>query len=409
MLTARDPRGPVLDASFAVAYSPLQMRTRPTRAIICQDAIAHNLAQIRKAAPHSQVMAILKADAYGHGMVQIAQQLVGLGVDAFAVAYLEEGVALRQEGICAPILVLGAVVDYQIDAFIRHDLQLTASSLYKARCISRAAQQNGRKARVHIKVDSGMRRIGVRMSNALDFIAQTTELPGIEIVGVFSHLVDAEDASHRVSSVQLQEFLQLKEALAARGLCPPFHLANSAGIFCLPTAAFDIVRPGIALYGVPPGPELASLPLRPALSIHTEVSYVKGIRKDVAVGYGHNWRAPQDGWLATLPVGYADGYPRALSNRAEVLIGGRPHRVVGNISMDQCTVWLGQHRCEVGAPCVLMGSQGECSISAWDLAKHANTIAYEILCGWSGRVPRSYQGPAPQDQFHDAKDTQHDR
>lgn len=374
------------------------MRTRPTRAIICTDAIAHNLAQVQKAAPHSQVMAILKADAYGHGMVQVAQHLVSLGVDAFAVAYLEEGIALRQEGITAPILVLGAVVDYQIDAFIRHDLQLTASSLYKARCMSAAAQKSGRKAQVHIKIDSGMRRIGVRMSNALDFVEQTAQLPGIDIVGVFSHLVDAEAPAHDVSTAQLQEFLALKDALSARGFAPPFHLANSAGIFCLPTAAFDIVRPGIALYGVAPGPDLGQLPLRPALSIHTEVSYVKGIRKGVAVGYGHNWRAPRDGWLATLPVGYADGYPRALSNKAEVLIHGRAHRVVGNISMDQCTVWLDQARCEVGAPCVLMGSQGKATISAWDLAKHANTIAYEILCGWSGRVPRSYQNSAFEDR-----------
>lgn len=380
-----------------MAYSPLLMRTRPTRAIISRSAIAHNLAQIRQKANGAKVMAILKADAYGHGMVQVAQLMVELGVDAFAVAYLEEGIALRQEGIQAPILVLGAVVDYQIDAFLTQGLELTASSLYKAKCISAAAQKSGRKARVHIKIDSGMRRIGVRMENALSFIEDTAKLPNLEIVGVFSHLVDAEASDPCIAHAQIQDFLQLRNTLHQRGLKAHFHLANSAGLMALPQARLDLVRPGIALYGVAPGPQMQGLDLQPALSIHSEVSYVKGIRKGVAVGYGHQWKAPSDGWLATLPVGYADGYPRSLSNRAEVLIQGQRRPVVGKISMDQCMVWLGQARCEVGTPCVLMGQQGETRIDAWELAERAGTIAYEILCSWSGRVPRSYQDTWPID------------
>lgn len=371
------------------------MRTRPTRAIISLDAITHNLGLIRARASQAQVMAILKADAYGHGMVEVAQHMMRLGVDSLAVAYLEEGIALRNEGIDCRILVLGAVVDYQVEPFIHHDLELSASSLYKARCISDAAQRVGRNAKVHIKVDSGMRRIGVRMSNALEFIQQVVNLPGLEVVGVFSHLVDAESSGAPVAQGQLREFQALRSSLEGLGIQVPFHLANSAGIFALSGTHFDLVRPGIALYGVAPGPSLRGLGLRPALSIHTEVSYIKGIRKGVAVGYGHQWRAPNDGWLATLPVGYADGYPRALANRGGVLIEGERRPVVGSICMDQCTVWLDQDRCSVGAPCVLMGRQGGAEISAWDLAEQADTIAYEILCGWSGRVPRSYEEEEP--------------
>lgn len=367
------------------------MRTRPTRALISLEAIGHNLAQIRRCAPQSRIMAILKADAYGHGMVQVARKLVASGVQNFAVAYLEEGVALRQEGIGGDILVLGAVVDYQIEAFIRNNLELSASSLYKARCIHAAALKLGTRAKVHIKLDTGMRRIGVRLENALEFIEAIRGLSGLEIVGVFSHLVDAEDPRACVSPQQVHDFVDLRSTLLAKGLRVPFHLANSAGLCAFPEAQLDMVRCGLALYGVAPHPEHNELDLRPALSIHSEVSYVKGIRKGVAVGYGHSWSAPEDGWLATLPVGYADGYARILGNRATVLINGRHYPVVGAISMDQCTVWLGQDRCPVGTRCVLMGRQGEAEIRAWDLALHAQTIPYEILCSWSGRVPRSYQ------------------
>lgn len=366
------------------------LRPRPTRAVIEVDAIVHNLHTLRAVAPHSRIMAILKADAYGHGVARVARLLTQHGVRAFAVAYLEEGIALRQHGIEGMILVLGAIADYQIQHFIENDLDLTASSPYKAERISKVAQAIGRPARVHFKIDTGMRRIGVRRENALNFITQACALPGLCPVGLFSHFAGA-DHDPKLTEQQLQELLEIRAELQRRGIELQTHLANSAAILSYPASHLDLIRPGIALYGCRPKADMDDAGLRPAMHIESQVAFVKGIRKGQGVGYGHLWHAPEDGWLATIPVGYGDGYPRRLSNRAELLIKGRRYPVVGAISMDQCTVWLKKERCEVGEAVVLMGRQGQAKIDAWELAAHAETIAYEILCGWTGRVPRIYR------------------
>ena len=376
--------------SLLDADLPIRIRLRPTRAIVDLDAMGHNLEKLRQAAPQSRMMAILKADAYGHGLLRIAHELAGLGVDAYAVAYVEEGIALRQSGIEAPILVLGAIVDYQVKHFIDYHLELTASSLYKAKCISDVAKGMARRARVHFKVDTGMNRIGVRTSNALAFIREACSLPGLEPSGVFSHFADAEVPNSPLAQTQLADFLQLAQQLRNEGISLPLHMANSAATFLLPQSRLDFARPGIALYGCAPAPNFPDVGLRPAMQVETQVAFVKGIRQGTGVGYGHLWHAPHDGWLATLPVGYGDGYPRRLSNRAEVLICGKRCPVVGAISMDQCMVWLERENCDVGEQVVLLGSQGHECITAWELAGHADTIAYEILCGFTGRVPRVY-------------------
>ena len=372
----------------------INFRRRPTHLRIDLDALEKNLSVVRKHVKDTRIMAILKADAYGHGLVVAARKFADLGVDFFGVAFPEEGVQLRQAGIEAPILVLGGLVGYQVKHFLDYHLDMTASSLQKAEQISSEAQRMGRTARVHLKIDTGMNRIGVRAENAAAFALEVARLPRIEIVGIFSHFVGDPGSGLELGRYQHRLFQQVLDEIEAGGLRVPLvHLANSFALYNLDNVYYDMVRPGLTLYGYAPGGnDRPDWPLTPALSAHTEIVYIKGIRKGMGVGYMHSWKAPQDGWLATLPVGYGDGYPRILSNRSHVLISEKPYPVVGNISMDQMMVWLGEERYEVGEDVLLVGQQGREQIGAWALARKAETSAYEILCGWTPRVPRVYEG-----------------
>lgn len=208
----------------------------------------------------------------------------------------------------------------------------------------------GRVARVHLKLDTGMNRIGVRPKAAVEFALGVSRLPNLEMVGVFSHFVQAQGPDTSLASVQLEHFHEILDKLKTHGIVfPLIHFANSSALYNLPEARFTLVRPGITLYGHPPGKHLyGKWNLRPAMTVASEVVFFKGIRKGTGVGYMHTWKAPRDGWLATLPIGYGDGYPRILSNRADVLIRGKRYPVVGNISMDQAMVWLGNDKVEVG-------------------------------------------------------------
>jgi alanine racemase len=247
---------------------------------------------------------------------------------------------------------------------------------------------------VHLKIDTGMNRIGVRAHNAVAFALEAARLPRLEIVGIFSHFVRAQGPDLSLAERQHVIFAEVLDELKRNGLeIPLVHMANSAALYNMPDSLYTMVRPGITLFGWAPGIHLEGvLPLKPALTAHTEVVYFKGIRRGMGVGYMHTWQAPRDGWLATLPLGYGDGYPRLLSNRAEVLIKGKRYPVVGNISMDQAMVWLGNDQHSVGEDVVLLGKQGDEQIGVWELSARAETIAYEILCGWTQRVPRVYEG-----------------
>ncbi|TPV95696.1 MAG: alanine racemase [Myxococcales bacterium FL481] len=383
--------------------SALRFRHRPTHVRVDRSALLHNLAVLRRAAGDARIMAVLKADAYGQGLIPIAHSLADAGVDYFGVAFLEEGIALRQAGVEAPVLVLGGLVGYQLQHFLDYHLELTASSAFKAQQIDAEARRLGRVARVHLKVDTGMRRIGTRPETAIKLADELARLPGVDPVGVFTHLVGAESPAEPTSRQQLDRFDEVVAAMRDAGTLPPLvHVANTAALLSLPDCQRDVVRPGIGLFGVAPASRFPQADaLRPTQSVHTEIVFFKGVRKGAGVGYGHTWHAPRDGWLATLPVGYGDGYPRALSNRAQVLIGGNRYPVVGNISMDQTMVWVGDDQFEVGEPVVLLGQQGSETIDAWELAEHAGTIAYEILCGWASRVPRVYDDMPPSQRVDD--------
>jgi alanine racemase len=372
----------------------INFRRRPTHLRIDLDALEKNLMVVRSHVADTQIMAVLKADAYGHGLLVSAKKFADLGVDFFGVAFPEEGIQLRQAGIEAPILVLGGLVGYQVKHFLDYHLDITASSIQKAQQISSEAQRMGRTARVHLKIDTGMNRIGVRAENAVEFALDVARLPRLEIVGIFSHFVGDPGTGLNLGRSQQELFRRLVEETEANGLQVPLvHMANSFALFNLEDVFGDMVRPGLTLFGYPPGGKRRSdWPLTPALSAHTEIVFMKGIREGSGVGYMHSWKAPRDGWLATLPVGYGDGYPRILSNRSNVLINQNPYPVVGNISMDQMMVWLGDDNYDVGEDVVLVGRQGSEQIGAWELARKAETLAYEILCGWTPRVPRVYEG-----------------
>jgi len=379
---------------YAEYRMPPTFRRRPTYLRVDLDAIGHNLEILRKQAKGSRVMAILKANAYGHGLVPVALKLADEGVDFYGVAFLEEAVMLRHAGIEAPILILGGLVGYQVKHFLDYHLDLTASSLHKAQQISEEAKRMNRVARIHLKIDTGMNRIGVRASSAIDFAKEVARLPNIEPVGIFSHFVRAQGPDTTLAMQQLELFNEVLEGCKRNGIeFEHIHMANSSALFNLPDALFNMVRPGLAMFGYPPGAHLKNeIGLKPAMSLHSEVVYFKGVRKGMGVGYMHTWNAPRDGWLATLPMGYGDGYPRSMSNRGEVLINGKRYPIVGNISMDQMMIFLGDDKLAVGEDVTLLGTQGDETITAWEIAQKADTIAYEILCGWTPRVPRIYEG-----------------
>lgn len=365
---------------------------RPTRIRVRLDAIGHNLDAIRNHV-RVPVMGVVKANAYGHGLVPVARYLQAQGVDQLGVAFVEEGVALRQAGITVPILVMGGIFGPQIAQFLAHDLEITVSSIDKLRQVETAAQGAGRKAVVHLKIDTGMERIGVHAETSGAFVEAAVASKWCLVKGVYSHLACADDPGSPMTSLQLQRFLAACEHFTRIGAPMPVrHLANSGGVLHFPETHLDMVRPGIALYGVAPDP--ASRPpfaLRPALSLVSKVVYFKVVRAGQPVSYGATWAPALDTRIVTVPVGYGDGYPRALSSRGTVLIRGQRVPLVGRVCMDQFMVDIGADGTAYNEDeVVLIGEQGGASIRAQDVARAAGTIAYEILVGLNERIPREY-------------------
>ncbi|KRA52762.1 hypothetical protein ASD77_14180 [Pseudoxanthomonas sp. Root65] len=369
---------------------------RPTRIRVDLDALTQNLRAI-----HTHVgvpvMGIVKANAYGHGLVPVALHLESQGIDQLGVAFVEEGIALRRAGLTVPILVLGGIHAPQVAQFLAHDLEVTVSSITKLRQVEQAAASLGRKAVIHLKVDTGMERIGVHSENAGAFIDAAVASSWCTVKGIYSHLACSDDPASPMTHEQLQRFLHACTHFDRIGAPMPIrHLANSGGVLHFPETCLDMVRPGIALYGVMPDP--ASRPtvdLRPALSLVSKVVYFKVVKAGRSVSYGATWTATDDTRVVTVPIGYGDGYPRSLSSRGEVLVRGARRPIVGRVCMDQLMVDLGP----VGTAynedeVVLMGRQGEQTISCEAVAQAAGTIPYEILTGLNARIPREYSGGA---------------
>ncbi|PNS07953.1 alanine racemase [Solilutibacter silvestris] len=372
---------------------------RPTRIQVDLDAISHNL---RAIGDHVRVpvMPIVKANAYGHGLVAVARHLVAQGTGQLGVAFVEEGIALRQAGITVPILVLGGIFGPQVAQFLEHDLEITVSSLDKLRQVEAAAQAMNRKAVIHLKVDTGMERIGVHSESAAPLIEAAVASRWCMVKGVYSHLACSDDPRSAMTQLQLERFLETCAHFERIGAPMPIrHLANSGGVLHFPETWLDMVRPGIITYGVLPG-DSARPPfeLRPALSLVSQVVYFKVVKAGRTVSYGATWMAPHDTRIVTVPIGYGDGYSRALSSsasssRGEVLIRGERHPIVGRVCMDQFMVDLGpQGSAWNEDEVVLIGHQGGDAIACEDVARWAETIPYEVLVGLNERIPREYRG-----------------
>ena len=364
---------------------------RPTRILVDLDAIAQNLAAIGRHA-RVPVMAVVKANAYGHGLVPVAKHLEALGVAQLGVAFLEEGIALRQAGVRIPILVMGGIFGPQAGQFIAHDLEATVSSVDKLRQVEAAAEAAGRKAVVHLKIDTGMERIGVHSYSSGPFIEAAVASRWCTIKGVYSHLACADDPSSPMTALQVERFAEACAHFDRLGAPMPLrHLANSGGVLHFPETWLDMVRPGIIVYGVLPDPaSRPTIALRPALSLLSQVVYFKVVKAGRPVSYGATWAPVRDTRVVTVPIGYGDGWPRALSSRGEVLVRGARHPMVGRVCMDQFMVDIGEASAFNEDEVVLVGRQGGEAIRVEDVAEMAGTIPYEILTGLNLRIPRRY-------------------
>jgi len=373
---------------------------RPTHAEIDLSAIAANVAlACRLAGPETRVMAVVKADAYGHGAVPVARVALGAGATWLGVAIPEEAVPLREAGIACGILVLGPIAPDQADLVAAHDLDQCVSDQAQAEALDRAARARGRVLALHLKVDTGMGRVGLRPREVRRVAEKIWALPSVRLAGLMTHFADAEADEPGFAREQLVRFAEAARELAAAGIPAPLrHAANSAALLFLPEARLDLVRPGIMLYGYHPrgprgGPES---PLRPALRLRTAISQIQDVAQGESVSYGRTFVAPRDLRVATLPVGYADGCGRLLSNRGRVLIRGQRVPIVGRVCMDMTMVDVsGFPDVRVGDEAVLIGRQGADEITADEVAELQGTISYEVLCRIGPRVPRIYLPPPP--------------
>lgn len=369
-------------------------RLRPTWVEVNLDAIRHNVAELRRMAPNSQFMAVVKADGYGHGALQVARTALEAGATWLGVATVEEGVELRRNGVVASTLVFGYVPEEQTGMVLLHAIRPAVFSLDLARALQERGKGLVRKAYVHLKIDTGMGRVGVRPDEIIPFVRELKQLSHIEVEGVFTHLATADEPDNPFAAEQLAEFERVLALLRTEGINPPvIHAANSAGILLWPNSHYDLVRAGIAMYGHPPDPAVEwPVNLQPALTWRTRVGMIKEVPAGTPISYGCTYRAEKSERIASLPVGYADGYPRGLSNKGQVLVRGRRCQVAGRVCMDQTMVRIPDGlEVEPGDEVVLIGEQNGEWITASEVAGLIGTINYEVLCAISKRVPRLYR------------------
>jgi len=384
---------------------------RATSAEINLKAFRSNLRIIKYLmGPDAATMAIVKADAYGHGAAQCARAALEEGVGYLGVGIIQEGIELRESGITSPILILGGIYPNEAEDLIKHNLSTSLSTSALANAISKQAKRAGLKVGVHIKVDTGMARLGVKPENFECLLADVMNYKNIKIEGVFTHLACADDENPKVTRDQISRFSEILKELHGTNLSEPnssnenlfIHSANTAGLLRFPESKFNMVRPGISLYGCLPSPFLKPIfdaladakgvaKLCPVMRWKTKVIQIQQLRKGTPVSYGGRYVTTRDSIIATLPVGYADGLSRRLSNNMEFLVKGKRVKQVGAICMDICLIDITDTPdVVVGEEVVIFGNQGKGQIRVEELAAQAETIPYEILCGVGKRVPRIY-------------------
>jgi alanine racemase len=365
---------------------------RPTKVEINLKKLSDNLNVIKNEIGDRKIMAVVKANAYGHGLVEISKHLEKEGIDYLGVAFIEEALILREAKIKTPILVLGGLDNNQIDMFLENDVTITGSSIEKLKAISTRAKKLNSVARVHLKVDTGMGRIGVQWNRIKPFFKIAFQLPNINIEGIFSHFVSSS-LDLELTKIQLKRFskaLKVLDNYTDRDKLT-IHLSNSGGVANqIKNTSFDMIRSGISLYGYSPIPKFQK-ELKPIMTFKTKVSYFKVLEKGSTVGYDATYITKERTRIITLPVGYADGYVRSLSNKGRVIIRDKEYPIAGRICMDQCMVDIGpKGEAYNGDDVLLWGNDGKNSIDLWEVSKLADRSIYDMLCGISQRVPRVY-------------------
>lgn len=332
----------------------------------------------------------VKANAYGHGLKELAPIAQDL-VDYFGVSCLREGVALRQVNINKPILLFGAIDEEQIEDAIIHDLEITLSSLYKAQLVHAKAAALNKPCSVQIEVETGMQRTGIRIDSLPSLIEFVIQSPYLSLKGIYSHFATADQPNHPQTYMQLQRFDSVVKHYRPLFNDVIFHIANSGGLAYYPQSHYDMVRPGILVYGYLPclsSPMLTQI--KPFFTLKARITFFKVVQANQGISYNHHYTTTSQTRIVTIPIGYGDGYRRALSNKADVLIHGKRYPVAGIICMDQFMVDLGQDTAYVGDEVVLIGTQGQQTITLQEIAERCDTITYEILCGLNDRLVRNY-------------------
>lgn len=364
------------------------MLLRPTVLEVDLEQIRRNLRLFDEYTGDAALMAVVKADCYGHGAAPCAKAAVEAGAKVLCVATVEEGIELRDAGLSSPILLLGYADETALEYAVKYDLMPMVFTPENLLACENAAKKVGKIAKIHMKIDTGMNRIGLKTEEELrDLLGLAKKCPHVESVGVMTHFATADVPESTFGDEQMETFRKLLPVFTEYEIQPFVHAAASAAALRYPDARFDGVRAGIVMYGVD---YTGTLPVRPAMTWKTRIVHLKTIRKGETVGYGRHFTAEKDTVIATLPVGYADGYSRHFSGRAEVLIGGKRAKVAGNVCMDQIMADVTGIPCKVGDEAVLMGAQGSETVSPVELADLAGTIPYEIMTGISKRVPRVY-------------------
>lgn len=368
---------------------------RPAWAEINLDNLTYNIQSIKGDANSKEIIGVVKADAYGHGATDVASTLVENGVKRLAVAVLSEGIELRKSGIKCPIMILGLTPETLLNDLIEYEIQPTVSSFEYAEALSKIAYKKRKNIKINIAVDTGMGRIGfLPNEESIDDIYKISKLPNIEIEGLFSHFSTADEKDKKYSYLQFDRYNCFYEKLIKKGVKINMRtIANSAAIMELPSTHYDAVRPGIVLYGYYPSNEVdrSKLSIKPVMTLKANIVHIKVLEKEQYISYGRKFKTERKSIIATLPIGYADGYSRMLSGKAKVIVNGRLAPVVGNICMDQCMIDVTDvGDVKVGDEVILMGSCANIKFDAEDIAEILGTISYEVICMISKRAPRVY-------------------